>query len=53
VFIFIAHNYEINTTNFFYAATSVAVFVGEKSHLELSKGLMIHFFNLKPHINEN
>lgn len=30
-----------------------AVFTGEKSHLELSKGLMIHFFNLKPYINEN
>ena len=30
-----------------------AVFIGEKSHLELCKGLMIHTFNLKPYINEN
>jgi hypothetical protein len=30
-----------------------AVFVGEKSHLELCKGLMIHTLNLKPYIDEN
>lgn len=30
-----------------------AVFIGEKSDLELCKGLMIHTFNLKPYINEN
>jgi hypothetical protein len=30
-----------------------AVFIGDKSHLELCKGLMIHTLNLKPYINEN